>query len=74
MFVSTMAFSNIPSEARKKLRMYMLCAGLSIFVIGVLFAFVLGIEDLQLVGYAFMVLGPADVLMGLILFNPNDRL
>jgi len=69
-----MALKNIPSEARKKLRIYMVCAGSLFFILGFLFAFEIIVEDFQIFGYALMVLGPIDILMGLILFNPNDPL
>jgi hypothetical protein len=69
-----MALTNIPSETRKKLRIYMICAGLFLFVLGLLFALEVIVEDLQISGYILMVLGPIDMLMGIILFNPNDPL
>jgi len=52
-----MALKNIPSEARKKLRIYMVCAGSLFFILGFLFAFEIIMEDFQIFGYALMVLG-----------------
>jgi len=68
---------NMPPKVARTLRIYMVVAGSAIFIIGFIFAFTDLFEMLnmpELVGYIFMILGPIDILMGLILFKPNDRL
>ena len=68
---------NMPPKVARTLRIYMAISGSVIFIIGFIFAFTDLFESLnmpELVGYIFMILGPIDILIGLILFKPNDKL
>ena len=69
-----MAFSNMPPEVSKKLRLYFFIGGAIVLVVGCILAFVIGLEELQFAGYILMVWGPIEILIGLILFRPNNRI
>jgi hypothetical protein len=68
---------NMPPKIARMLRTYMVVFGVAIFIVGFISAFTDMFEALnmpELVGYCFMILGLVDILIGLILFKPNDRL
>jgi len=74
MFVPIMAFSNMSPEVARKCRMQMIIGGLVILILGLFFLFVDIFEDAKLAGYLLVGLGPIEMLIGYIIFMPNDRL
>ena len=65
---------NMPPEVAKKLWLYMTFLGIAILVAGLILAFVAGIEEFKLTGYIFIPLGLFDIILGHILFKPDNRI
>jgi len=69
-----MLFSHMSPEVARKCMIQMILGGLVILILGFLFLFLDVFENARLAGYLLIVLGPVEMVIGYILFRPDNKL